>query len=95
MKQIKSIPNFYKNIEPGIRNVVKLLRDNGINTTCSCEHEMYIEFECYSDSSEIDTIYYALFNAGYRGFKINYTLQCPPDGFAVRRGRIQLNKWID
>ena len=33
--------NWYdENIEEGIRYIVKLLRDNGFNTTCSCEHEM-------------------------------------------------------
>lgn len=36
--------NWYdENIEEGIRDVVKLLRDNGFNTTCSCEHKMYVE----------------------------------------------------
>lgn len=36
--------NWYeRNIEEPIREVVKRLRDNGFNTTCSCGHEMYVE----------------------------------------------------
>jgi hypothetical protein len=92
--KIKDTPNFYKDIEFGIRDVVKLLRDNGINTTCSCGHEMYVEFECCS-STMVENIYNVLFNAGYRGFRINYALQCPPDGFVIRRGTILLNKWME
>ena len=34
---------WYDSIEPGIRPFVRLLRDNGINTTCSCEHTMTID----------------------------------------------------
>lgn len=34
---------FYEHIEEPIRELVKLLRDNGINTTCSCGHEMSIQ----------------------------------------------------
>jgi hypothetical protein len=36
---------YEENIEEPIRDVVKLLRDNGFNTTCSCGHEMYVEGE--------------------------------------------------
>ena len=29
--------NWYKdNVEPGVRDLVQLLRDNGVNTECSC-----------------------------------------------------------
>jgi len=34
---------FYLEIEKTVRPFVKELRNNGINTTCSCEHEGYIE----------------------------------------------------
>lgn len=32
-----------EHIEEPIRQMVKLLRDNGFNTTCSCGHKMYVE----------------------------------------------------
>jgi len=51
---------YEENIEEGIRDVVKALRDNGINTTCSCEHEMWIEAETYDPSSELNTIFNVL-----------------------------------
>jgi hypothetical protein len=34
---------YEEHIEEPIRGVVKTLRDNGFNTTCSCGHEMYVE----------------------------------------------------
>jgi len=85
---------FYAGIEPGVRDIVKLLRDNGVNTTCSCEHSMTIEFDTCNDSSYLDIIYLLLFNNGYRGFRIDYSIQCPPDGFVVTSGTIYLNKWL-
>jgi len=43
--------NWYEeNIEEPIRDIVKLLRDNGFNTTCSCGHEMYVEGDIVIDS---------------------------------------------
>ena len=84
---------FYDDIEPEIRETVKLLRDNGFNTTCSCGHEMYVEFEFF-DSCEIDNLYNLLFNNGYRGFKITATVQTPPDGFAIKRMTLNLKNWM-
>lgn len=34
---------YEKHVEPEIQPLVKLLRNNGLNTTCSCGHEMYCE----------------------------------------------------
>jgi hypothetical protein len=34
-----------RHIEEPIRDIVRLLRNNGFNTTCSCGHKMYIEFD--------------------------------------------------
>lgn len=62
-----------KNIEEGIRTAVKLLRDNGINTTYSCHHAMVIEAENYEDC-EAERIYDLLVENEHDGFKIEMIL---------------------
>ena len=84
---------FYENIEEPIRDLIRFLRDNGFNTTCSYGHKMYIELD-FIDSSEIEQLFYLLFNNGYRGFKINASIQSPPDGFAVKRATVHFNTWM-
>ena len=61
--------NWYDNIEEGIRGAVKLLRDNGFNTTCSCGHEEYIQGDLPVDG-ELRRLHDLLFNNGYRKFSI-------------------------
>lgn len=62
--------NWYdENIEKGIRKEVKLLRDNGFNTICSCEHEKYIQCDLIMDG-EFKRLHDLLFNNGYRNYKI-------------------------
>lgn len=58
------------NIEEPIRDLVKLLRNNGINTTGSCGHKMTIQSEYYIGNDEIFRIYHLLHNNGYRNFDI-------------------------
>lgn len=53
--------DWYDNIEPGVRDVVKYLRDNGINTECSCEHEMSIQCQFVVDGT-IQIIHNLLYN---------------------------------
>jgi hypothetical protein len=49
--------NWYEDcIEEPIRDVVKLLRDNGFNTESSCGHEMYVQCKYYPDG-EIQRLY--------------------------------------
>ena len=47
--------NWYDALEPEIREIVKLLRDNGFNTTCSCGHAMWVEMD--GDEREIESLY--------------------------------------
>lgn len=62
--------NWYeKNIEESIRPIVRLLRDNGINTISSCGHMMYCQCECYFDI--LTTVYSLLLHNGYQRFRIN------------------------
>lgn len=63
--------NWYeKYIEVEIRPLVKLLRDNGINTECSCGHEMYVQCQ-YRNEGFLQEVDYILFNAGYRNYSID------------------------
>jgi len=57
-------------IEEPIRDLVKLLRDNGFNTECSCGHEMYVQCQYLLDG-EIFRLHKLLFNAGYRDYEID------------------------
>lgn len=65
MKTVCKRTDWYKNnIEEGVRDIVKHLRNNGINTTCSCEHEMYVEGDIIRDGfmKQLDEL---LFNYFY------------------------------
>lgn len=64
---------YEKKIEPEIRPIVKMLRDNGINTECSCGHRMYVQCQYLHDGflKEVDDI---LFNAGYINYKMTVTI---------------------
>lgn len=64
---------YENNIEEGVRNVVRLLRDNGINTTYSCHCAMVIEAENYEDA-EMSRIYDLLVENGYDDFKLSMIL---------------------
>lgn len=61
--------DWYDCIERGIRETVKLLRNNGFNTTCSCHHSMTVEMEWYVDD-EITTLFNLLMDNGYSDFLI-------------------------
>jgi len=61
---------WYDIIEEPVRDVVKLLRDNGFNTECSCGHKMYVQCQ-YIPEGEIQRLHKLLFNNGYRDYKID------------------------
>lgn len=56
-------------IEPEVRELVRLLRNNGFNTTCSCGHEMYVECS-YVPDGDVKRLHDLLFNSGYRNYSI-------------------------
>jgi len=84
---------FYETLEPGIREMVRLLRNNGFNTTGSCEHEMYVDIDLHA-ADGVDQLYRLLFDGGHRGFKIECCLMCPPDGFTEVRASLRLKEWM-
>lgn len=50
--------DWYENsIEEPIREIVKELRNNGINSFCSCGHGMWIQCESYYEFEEAKVIY--------------------------------------
>lgn len=65
------------NIEPGIRKLVYQLRNNGINTICSCAHKRYVECVNTQDS-DVAVIRSIMFALGYNevGFKITREQIC-------------------
>lgn len=56
-------------IEEGIRGIVKLLRDNGFNTTWSCHHEMCVQGDLMLDG-EMNRLHKVLYNNGHREYTI-------------------------
>ena len=61
--------NWYNEyIEKPIRKVVERLREYGINTTCSCGHDMTIQCEYY-DNKELTRIYTILAELNIKNYK--------------------------
>lgn len=85
--------DWYNNIEREIRAIVKLLRDNGVNTVCSCGHKMTVDVELYNNIDEAERIATLLVENGYSNFKIDIWLGVPMDSFWVRRATIKFGDW--
>jgi len=58
--------NFYLDMEETVRPFVKELRDNGINTICSCEHEGFIQAVSADPTTEKDIIFTAMYEMGVK-----------------------------
>lgn len=56
-------------IEKPVRDLVRLLRDNGFNTSCSSGHEMTVQCEQVLDG-EVQRLHNLLYNNGYRNYNI-------------------------
>jgi len=71
------VEDWYKeNIDESVRPLVKLLRDTGFNTECSCGNQMYIQCQYpKSDSGELTRLDNLLFNNGYRDYKIEVEIK--------------------
>lgn len=71
--------NWYKEyIEDPIRDLVKLLRENGFNTECSCGHKMHVQCQIIPDG-ELQRLHNLLFEH-YKDYTIDIHLECN-DGF--------------
>ena len=68
--------DWYKlKIEKPIRNLVKLLRDNGFNTVCSCGHlpKPYVQMEGHYPE-EVTKLYSLLVENKFKNFTILYSM---------------------
>lgn len=62
---------YEKHIEKAIRPLVKLLRNNGVDTICSCGHEMYCECKTHGNYyDEASGVFDLLVKNGYEHFKV-------------------------
>ena len=76
---------YEENIEVGVRDIVRLLRDNGFNTACSCHHDMEVMIESCLDG-EMQRLHNLLYGRGYRDYSLQQCLN-------VENGYI-LNHWL-
>ena len=83
---------WYEGLEPEIRDVVRLLRDNGFNTVCSCGHEMTVDVELGNHLEEAEQLARFLQENGYQKFKLDVELFAG-DCLWVRRAHVTLGRW--
>ena len=81
---------WYKNIEPEVRDLVKLLRNNGWNTTCSCGHNKTIEIEI-TNMVEMENLGTFLIENGIKEFIIQGNLDNIGGGYWRRYVILNLN----
>ena len=72
MLEVAPCPSWYGGIEKRIRALVRVLRDNGYNTTHSCGHEMYVECEYYGD--DLREVAQFLVDHNFPAFRITLTV---------------------
>lgn len=83
--------NWYdEHIEEPIKELVKLLRDNGFNTECSCGHDMYVQCQLMLDG-DLKRLHDLLFNNEYRDYKIEVYIECI-DGYMYSSINVTLPK---
>ncbi len=85
--------DWYDNLEAPIRDVVRLLRDNGFNTTNSCGHSMTVELDLGNNVDESERLANVLHDAGHKVFLIQIDLIVPDGGFWIRRATLHIGKW--
>lgn len=61
---------YTQNIEKPIREIVRNLRNQGINTTCSCGHGLWIQCESYYPDEELTTIFNILVTMGIEKYRV-------------------------
>lgn len=63
------------NIEEGVRDVVRALRDNGFNTESSCHHDMSVQMQYLPDGS-VQRLHNLMWNYLHeRGLPVTFDIQ--------------------
>ncbi len=57
-------------IEPGVRKLVKCLRDYGINTECSCHDDWYVQCQSLDPTTNLDNIWMAMHDMDIREYTV-------------------------
>ncbi len=71
---MKSNDWYSENIEEPLKDLIKYLRNNGVNTECSCGHELYIQCQ-YIPEGWIKMVHDLLYNYLHKhDKKINYEI---------------------
>ena len=63
--------DWHNQIEEPVRELVRILRNNGFNTTCSCGHDGTIQMEWYCFEEEVRRLYNLLCENGYSNFELH------------------------
>ncbi len=82
---------YEENIEENIRNIVFALRNIGINTTCSCGHEMWIECDSNDPTTEKRNIITQLWMLGFKNFDLTLKIKSD-DAHIVEFWLIEIKK---
>jgi hypothetical protein len=65
--------DWYLNIEEPIRELVFKLRNNGINTECSCGHALYVQCQTLDPTWELHMIYATLCEMKIENYFVSIT----------------------
>jgi len=82
-----------ENIEEPVREIVRLLRNNGFNTECSCGHDMYVQCE-YDMRDGTSDLHRLLFHNGFQNYTIHICHQVM-DGHTYIHADIQFGEGWD
>ncbi len=63
--------DWYSRIEEPLKGLVRLLRNNGFNTFCSCGHKRVVQMEWYGFEEEARRLYGLLCENGYSNFELH------------------------
>ena len=81
-------------IEEGVREAVKRLRNRGINTECSCHHDMEIQFQVLDPTTELREIFNAFAEDGFCPlFEVEIKAEYSPDMGYFKIGLIRLTSF--
>ena len=95
---------YNSHIEEPIRELVYRLRNDGINTECSCGHRMYVQCQFLDDCETFNIIYNIMCDLKINNYQIIY-VETVRDGYKFQGFDIQLPdkrglyqseiKWVD